>query len=424
VDVLRGIRVGCDRAQGGRLVNAPAVTVVLPVFRADDCFPAAFRCVAAQTLRDIDIVIVLNGADAATARMVRGLASGEPRARVIEIPEANLAGALNVGLEAARSDLVARMDGDDLCPPARLEIQVARMRSEPSLGALGCAWEIVTPDLRVLSTVWPPTRSDEAGWRLLLGNPFAHGSMMLRRGAVLGAGGYDAACTRAQDYELWLRLSRTAGVAAVPEVLYQHRTRLPLDHSGSTPEQATIAAGAMLGAWNGLPPGDPGVVLPALGAALERGARPGEGLGALEEELTRRPTRDALLSWLYAQWANPPAPRRAIEACRRSRAREVGAALRGDGVAEVWLWGAGDHTRWLLDHQSDLGVAVSGIVDSARAGEVRFGFTVQSPATLRGGQTVLLSSDWHEDAMWEASAAHRARGVRVVRFYAADPSGL
>jgi hypothetical protein len=400
-------------------MNAPAVTVALPIHRADDSLRPAFECITRQTLRDIEVLIVLNGSDGATKRVVRDLAATDPRVRTLELPEANLAGALNIALEAARAPLVARMDADDLCPPERLALQAARMRAEHSLVALGCAWEVVAPDLTVLATVRPPTDPRQARWRLLLGNPFAHGSMMLRREAILAAGGYDTACTRAQDYELWLRLSRRADLAALPQVLYQHRSRTPQDHSGSTPEQAGIAARAMLEAWRGLPPDDDADVAPALAAALERGDRPGGAIGDLEAMLADGPTRAALLAWLHAQWANPPAPRRAIEVCRLARLRELGTRLRADGVGQVWLWGAGDHSRWVLDHAPELGVPVAGIVDDALDGQERFGMAVRCPDAIAPGQTVLLSSDWHEGAMWESSAPHRARGVRVLRFYAA-----
>lgn len=404
-------------------MSAPRLTVALPVHRAEPHLPSAFRCLTRQTLRDIEILVVLNGRDPLAARQVGNLAETDPRARIIEAPRANLAAALNIALETARSDLVARMDADDLCPPERLAIQLARMESDPALAALGCAWETIAPDGRVLATVRPPTDPREARWRLLLGNCFAHGSMMLRRPAVLKAGGYNDSCARAQDYELWLRLAERAGLAATPEILYQHRTREPLEQQGSTPEQASTAALAMLSAWNRLPPGDPERIAPALAAGLERGDRPGDGAKALEADLAKEPTRSALLAWLHTQWANPPAPRRAVEACRLSRAREIGEALRRAGVEAVWLWGAGDHTRWLLDSEG-LGVAVRGLVDDALAGQERLGLAVHAPEAMMPGETVILSSDWHEEAMWSASASARARGVRVVRFYDAEAPAL
>jgi hypothetical protein len=399
-------------------MSGPAVTVALPIHRADEMLRAAFDCLIRQSLRDIEILIVLNGSDAATYRLAGALAATDSRARIIELPEANLAAALNVALEAARAPLVARMDADDLCPPERLALQAERMRAEPALAALGCAWEVVSPDLAPLATIRPPTDPAAARWRLLLGNPFAHGSMMLRREMVMAAGGYDTRCARAQDYELWIRLSRTASLCALPQVLYRHRTRTPAEPVGSTPEQAAIASRAMLAAWQALPEGDAGEVAAALAPALERGSRPGAALHQLESLLSTAPSRSALLAWLHAQWANPPAPRRAMETCRRARLREVAAELRSAGADRVWIWGAGDHTRWLLDHADLLAVPIAGIVDNALAGQARFDRTIASPDEIPAGQTVLLSSDWHEDEMWDRSAPQRACGVQVIRFYA------
>jgi hypothetical protein len=53
-------------------------------------------------------------------------------------------------------------------------------------------------------------------------NRLAHGSVIMRRGPVLEAGGYRdvGPC---EDYELWTRLLAHNGVANVPAVLYRHR---------------------------------------------------------------------------------------------------------------------------------------------------------------------------------------------------------
>src|SRR5256885_2207573 len=106
----------------------PGVSVALPIFRADAAhLRAAFASIGAQTLRTIDTLLVLNGADATTPRLARELAAGDPRARMLELPRANLASALNAALREARFDLVARMDADDTCRPERLARQVGFM---------------------------------------------------------------------------------------------------------------------------------------------------------------------------------------------------------------------------------------------------------------------------------------------------------
>lgn len=400
---------------------AQGVTVALPVHQAARTLRQAFECIVAQTLRDLEILVVLNGADTESADLARALVSGDPRARIIELEHAGLPAALNTALEAARFPLVARMDADDLCPPPRLAMQAAFMLERPEVAALGTAWELASADGQVITVVRPPCEPGRLRWRLLLGNLLAHGSMMLRRDLVLAAGGYDTACVRAQDYDLWLRLATRHDLACLPDVLYRHRARFPDDPGRSTREQADVAGARQLAAWRALAPGPDPATERAIVSALSRHGAPAESIDAIEHALDERPTTEGLLAWLWAQWFHPPAPRRIAEACRASRIREVGRRLRDSGVEAVWLWGAGDHTRRMLESPATLGLRVAGLVDDAVAGQRRFGHDVRPPADLRPGEVALISSDWHEDTIWASSAPHRARGVRVFRLYL-DPA--
>jgi glycosyltransferase involved in cell wall biosynthesis len=393
------------------------VSVALPVWRDDGTLERACWCMLAQTWREIEVLIVLNGADERTEAVASGLARRDGRVRVLKLREAGLAAALNVALREARGELVARMDADDECAPERVARQVAFLKERARVGVVGCAYDVVGVEGR-LFTVRPPVDEAEARWRLLLGNSFAHGSMLLRKRAVLEVGGYDESCARAQDFELWLRLSRTWGVAAVPEVLYTHHVRDGGDATRSTGAQAGVACAAMLRTWRGLAfVKDEEGLLAAMAGAMSQGRDPGEALVAIEKIMNAEgPSREALLAWLWARHVSPPADRVAVDVGRRARVREVFAQLKREGVREVWLWGAGDHTRKVLEHPEDLGVSVRGIVDDRVRGE-RFGVAVVGPEALCAGDVVVLSSDWHEGRMWESSAGVRGRGVRVVRLY-------
>src|SRR5437762_3415151 len=159
------------------------VTVALPVWRDEGTLERACWCMLAQTWREIEVLIVLNGSDERTEAVASGLAKRDGRVRVLKLKEAGLAAALNVALREARGGLVARMDRDDECSPERVARQVAFMKERPRLGAVGCAYNVVGAEGRVF-TVRPPVDEVESRWRLLLGNCFAHGSMVLRKRAV------------------------------------------------------------------------------------------------------------------------------------------------------------------------------------------------------------------------------------------------
>jgi len=386
------------------------VSVVLPVVREAELLEDAAGCVLSQTLRQLELLIVCNGSDEATISTAQQVAMSDRRVKVIRLAKAGLAAALNVGISEARSDLVARMDADDWCPPQRLERQAAFLESRPELGGVGCWYEEESAHRRVI--VRPPTDPAEARWRLLTGNVFAHGSMMLRKDALLETGGYDESCPRSQDYDLWLRMSRRWGLCALPEVLYRHRVEETASFSRSS-AQAEHAARAMVEAWRMLPPGE-GVERP-----LAR-AMAGDAAGALEEIETRlraSPSREWLLGWLWLRDKAPGWERNVMEACRGARVREVVAQVRAAGGEEVWLWGAGAHGGVVLDLVRGAGMNVAGFVDDGCVGESRWGYVVQEPATLQAGSHVLLASDAHENALWAASAGARERGVKVWRLY-------
>lgn len=402
-----------------------AVSVAMPVHRAGPHFEAAAASILGQTLRDLELMIVLNGADAGTRARATAIAEADGRVRLLELPDANLAAALNASLGLARHELVARMDSDDVSLPARLERQSERMRAEPSLVALGCAFERMSCTGEVLARVAPPTDARDTRWRLLLENVFAHGSMMLRRSAVLDAGGYDERALRAQDYELWLRLSaKGLALANLPETLYRYRERPGADVSGpwlAGSEQARVASVAMVNAWGALPPDETGALPDRVAEALG-GAGSCAEVGRLIEQLMREsgPSREGLIAYLWAHWLGGAQRENALLAGRRALAREAGGRLRRAGAQSVWLWGAGAHSAWLLQHRELLNVGIRGLIDDRAPGRLLGGLRAEPPSVAAPGEHVLLSSETFEHAMWQASEPLRARGVRVWRFYTAS----
>lgn len=401
------------------------ISVAMAIHRLNPGLPRAVESILQQTVRDLDIMLIVNGGDASAASGAAAIARRDNRIRVLHSPHANLAAALNLGLLHARHELVARMDDDDACPPERLALQERALRANSSWVAVGGAWDMKEPDGRVRVTMRPPCDPVALRWRLLQGNVLAHGSMMVRRSVVIAAGGYDTRLTKAQDYDLWLRLSRVCPLGAVREVIYTHHLRAGGGWCTSG-EQAAIAAALMQREWALLPPGNEAIAQAALASGLASdggaGGAPREAFDALQRSL---PTRETFAAWMWSRWFRPAPEFRAAEACRGARLREIGATLRSAGAQRVWLWGAGNHTRWVLEHRRDLGVEIAGIVDDARPGEAAFGFVVDSPENLPRGAWVLISSDAFEEEIWERSARQRARGVHVIRMYddqAAAPS--
>lgn len=408
----------------------PLVCVAMPVHRAGDiaALRRAFGSICAQSLGQIEILLIANGSDEGTLAELERLAGSERRARVIELDEGNLAAAINEGLREAGCDLVARMDADDWSHPDRLRIQYEFMKSNSEVAAVGSGWETVEPSgRRVRMEV--PGDAGQMRWRLLLGNPLAHGSMMLRKSMVLEVGGYDHMCRRAQDYDLWLRLSARYPIAAVREVLYEYHSRHAGGREESVKEQALTAANSLVRAWSGLPPLPAGsrelAELAAGIAPVIGGERGGDGVERIERVLQESgPSVAGLIARLWLEWEGGRRGGRAgdvQEVCRMARVREVARAIAEAGASRVWLWGAGRHTRWLLERRAELGMPIAGIVDDAASGQRRGEFVVAGPDVLKAGEWVLISSDGFEGEIWASGESARARGVNMRRIYGVNP---
>lgn len=204
------------------------ISVVMGVSRFDGFVSLAIDSVLSQTFSDFELIIVANGASCDEIEIrLNELYAEERRVRVIKSKIPQLANALNIGLDAARYDYVARMDADDICWPVRLEKQFAYMQAN-NLDLVGCDLRLIDPHGAILGFRHYPKGADIDNL-LRYKNCFAHNTIIYRKELILRAGGYNAGFN-SEDYDLWLRLKRF-GVkwANMDEVMLDYRI-----HSGAS----------------------------------------------------------------------------------------------------------------------------------------------------------------------------------------------
>jgi glycosyltransferase involved in cell wall biosynthesis len=116
------------------------ISVVLPVFNAQETIAAAVQSILGQTLREFELVVIDDGSTDDTAAIIREIR--DPRLRLIEAAHQGVAAAANLGNQQAQGDFIARMDADDFAYAERLEKQLALLQTE-QLDAVGCQVRIV-----------------------------------------------------------------------------------------------------------------------------------------------------------------------------------------------------------------------------------------------------------------------------------------
>ncbi|TCB99012.1 glycosyltransferase family 2 protein [Micromonospora zingiberis] len=113
--------------------STPEVSVVVPTFARPALVTRAVRSALAQTVTDIQVVVVVDGPDENTGRALAAI--GDPRLRVVELPaKGGAPNARNVGVREARAFWTALLDDDDEWLPNKLAVQLelARSASMPS----------------------------------------------------------------------------------------------------------------------------------------------------------------------------------------------------------------------------------------------------------------------------------------------------
>jgi len=96
----------------------PRVSILLTCFNHMRYLPAALESINAQTFRDFEILAIDDGSSDGTREWLT--ARPEPMTRIFNATNLGTYGALNAGLAAAKGELIAVMNDDDLWAPTKL----------------------------------------------------------------------------------------------------------------------------------------------------------------------------------------------------------------------------------------------------------------------------------------------------------------
>src|SRR4051794_9433663 len=210
----------------------PPITVLLPTYNDSRFLPQSVGSILNLTFSDFELLIVDDGSTDGTGELLDRLA--DPRIRLLRnSTNRGLTFSLNRGLDAAQGRYVARMDADDVAEPERLAAQFAFMEGNPSVGITGSSRTLIDEQNRFVAEARATEGDLAIRWKCLLGSPFAHPTVMLRRAVLERHKLRYRGVPRAEDYDLWPRvLAHTRG-ANLPQPLLRYRLRARSAHAKS-----------------------------------------------------------------------------------------------------------------------------------------------------------------------------------------------
>lgn len=181
----------------------PKVSIVIPVFNDEAHVADAIESALAQTLEDIEVVVVDDGSTDGTPDILRRYEN-----KVVLVTQENegAGGSRNAGIRVSRGEYLSFLDSDDMFMPEKSAIQAALLDKHPEVGLVyGVCQAISGIDDSVITRtrVERSTRDRSKG-------PFPPTyptpAFMARREWLEKVGGFDKEMSRAMDADLRLRL--------------------------------------------------------------------------------------------------------------------------------------------------------------------------------------------------------------------------
>ena len=207
----------CDKAN-----SSPVVSVIIPVFNAENFLEEAIASISSQTYQNLDIIICYDQSNDKSLFIIQQSMLKDPRIMISSGIERGLVRSLNDGIKIALGKYIVRMDADDISVDNRIEKQVEFMEENPDIGVCGSWVEVLFENGQ--KRAWkPPLSHEQIKPHLLFSVPFAHPSVIIRNNFGTEFPLYDEDYNAVEDYKLWCDLLPFTKFANYPEILLTYR---------------------------------------------------------------------------------------------------------------------------------------------------------------------------------------------------------
>jgi len=182
------------------------VSIIMGIYNCSATLPEAMDSILAQTFSDWELILCDDCSTDNTLALAQMYEKRFPqKIKVLQnVQNSKLPYTLNHCLQYAAGEYIARMDGDDISLPQRLQKQVEFLDANPDVAVVSTAMIAFDEngERGVRRKLEYPDRYS------LVSNPcFDHATIMMRKSVYDKLGGYTVSkrTERGQDYDLWFR---------------------------------------------------------------------------------------------------------------------------------------------------------------------------------------------------------------------------
>lgn len=200
--------------------NTPLVSIIVPCYNDWQFIEQAVNSALNQTYSNIEVIVVDDGSDLRTKKVLKKL---EPKiTRLLTQENQGQSTARNVGIRESKGEYVLVLDSDDYFESTFVEKAVLALQ-QSNIKIVAC----------YIVRYWNKIKIDEyhhqgGDLSVLILNNQATGSVMFRKEDFNKVGGYDEAMRKGfEDWEFYIRVLKNGGsFYVIPEPLFNYNMRV------------------------------------------------------------------------------------------------------------------------------------------------------------------------------------------------------
>lgn len=201
------------------------VTIIIPTFNRSHYLPHTLNSALNQTYPNKEIIVVDDGSTDQTRDILKRY---KDRITYFRKENGGKSSALNIVLPKATGKYIWILDDDDLALPKKLELQVRKFQEDKDIGLIHTSAVFMEEQdgEKIYTGMWHAREVPRLVQlkEKLKGNYYFSPTVVAKREAFEKAGLFDEQLIKAQDYDMWVRISLSYKITALPVPTIHYRT--------------------------------------------------------------------------------------------------------------------------------------------------------------------------------------------------------
>ena len=214
----------------------------MPVFNCEDYILESVKSVINNSFRNFEIIIINDGSTDSSLDLIKSVK--DDRIKIFNKINSGLIETLNYGIKKCNSEIIMRMDADDIIDLHKINKQLKVFISTDSI-LLGTQGYIIDKKGKVIGNINLPLNNNEIKRALNSISPsFIHPSIMFYKDALLKLGGYNKFFKHAEDYEMFMRIGKIGKLSNIKDrliYLRKHDNNISHQNANEQIENTLIA---------------------------------------------------------------------------------------------------------------------------------------------------------------------------------------